>query len=114
MGEDGSQAWGAEEWRGGVEEAPDGVGGGWALGTQKFLTLRWGLVGCLSPGQGDLESRAEKGGRGPAPRLYIPPEALRKLPGLVWDQACEDSVVGWWFSYRDKAGGGSGRKVTPF
>lgn len=39
----------------GSEEA-----GPWGL--RNSSALRWGLVGCLSPGQGGLESRAEKGG----------------------------------------------------
>lgn len=34
-----------------------GCGQGWALGTPKFASLRWGLVECLSLRQGDLESR---------------------------------------------------------
>ena len=50
----------------GSEEA-----GPWGL--RNSSALRWGLVECLSPGQGDLESRAEKRGRGPAPRLCIHP-----------------------------------------
>lgn len=57
------------EWRKpmmGSEEA-----GPWGL--RNSSALRWGLVECLSPGQGDLESRAEKRGRGPAPRLCIHP-----------------------------------------
>lgn len=66
------------EWRKpmmGSEEA-----GRWGL--RNSSALRWGLVECLSPGQGDLESRAEKRGRGPASRLCIHPRPLGSFQGL--------------------------------
>ena len=66
------------------------------------------------PRAGGPGEQSREAGEGSSTQTVYTPGALRKLPGLVWDQACEDRVMGWWFSDGDKAGGSSGRKVTPF
>lgn len=70
-------------------------------------------MGACPQGRGAWRAEQRRG-EGSSTQIVYTPEALRKLPGLVWDQACEDRVMGWCFSDGDKAGGGSGRKVTPF
>ena len=56
-----------------MEEAHDGVGGGWALGTQKFLGPQVGAGWVPVPRAEGPGEQSREGGRGPAPRLYIHP-----------------------------------------
>lgn len=98
-------------WSG--ENPRQGAGKAGPWGPQNSLPSGRGWLSACPQGRGTW--RAEKGS---STQTVCIPEARRKLPGHVWEQACEDRATGWWSSggsrWLSEAEGGSGGKVTPF